>query len=181
MSLKRTWSGLTCLLAILITLVPGGRPALAADPPAGSTWYETFIDTPDRQRLHVDVMRPEGLTDEDKTPVILVVSPYLGMASQTEEPGPSNRFSDFFDGADVFGRRYSVVMVSLRGTGGSSGCLDILGPGGHLLRTSPDARPVVDWAREFLWSRAGTIYSGSSEVQRNIIAKRVLNLPQEGR
>jgi alkylation response protein AidB-like acyl-CoA dehydrogenase len=30
---------------------------------------------------------------------------------------------------------------------------------------------------EFLWSRAGTIYSGSSEIQRNIIAKRVLQMP----
>ncbi len=59
--------------------------------------------------------------------------------------------------------------------------LDILGPGGQLLRSSPDARPDVDWAREFLWSRAGTIYSGSSEIQRNIISKRVLNLPQDAR
>jgi alkylation response protein AidB-like acyl-CoA dehydrogenase len=59
--------------------------------------------------------------------------------------------------------------------------LDLLGPGGQLLRSSADARRDVDWAREFLWSRAGTIYSGSSEVQRNIIAKRVLNLPQDGR
>jgi len=59
--------------------------------------------------------------------------------------------------------------------------LDLLGPGGLLLRTCPAARAEVDWAREFLWSRAGTIYSGSSEVQRNIIAKRVLDLPQGAR
>jgi alkylation response protein AidB-like acyl-CoA dehydrogenase len=59
--------------------------------------------------------------------------------------------------------------------------LDILGPGGQLVRTSAEARSDVDWAREFLWSRAGTIYSGSSEIQRNIIAKRVLNLPQDGK
>ena len=59
--------------------------------------------------------------------------------------------------------------------------LDILGPGGQLLRTSAEARADVDWAREFLWSRAGTIYSGSSEIQRNIIAKRVLNLPQDAK
>ena len=58
--------------------------------------------------------------------------------------------------------------------------LDLLGPGGQLLRTSADARRDVDWAREFLWSRAGTIYSGSSEIQRNIIAKRVLE-PAAGR
>ena len=59
--------------------------------------------------------------------------------------------------------------------------LDLLGPGGQLLRSSAAARTDVDWTREFLWSRAGTIYSGSSEIQRNIIAKRVLNLPTEGR
>jgi alkylation response protein AidB-like acyl-CoA dehydrogenase len=59
--------------------------------------------------------------------------------------------------------------------------LDLLGPGGQLLRSSPAARTDVDWAYEFLWSRAVTIFSGSSEVQRNIIAKRVLNLPQDAR
>jgi alkylation response protein AidB-like acyl-CoA dehydrogenase len=56
--------------------------------------------------------------------------------------------------------------------------LDLLGPGGQLLRTAPGALHDVDWGREFLWARAGTIYAGSSEVQRNIIAKRVLGLPQ---
>ena len=56
--------------------------------------------------------------------------------------------------------------------------IELLGPGGQLLRTSPGARAEVDWAREFFWARAGTIYAGSSEVQRNIIAKRVLGLPQ---
>ncbi len=59
--------------------------------------------------------------------------------------------------------------------------LDLLGPGATLTRASTDARTDVDWTREFLWSRAGTIYSGSSEIQRNIIAKRVLNLPQDGK
>ena len=59
--------------------------------------------------------------------------------------------------------------------------LDLLGPGAQLMRSSAEARTDVDWPREFLWSRAGTIYSGSSEIQRNIIAKRVLNLPQDGK
>ncbi|MFB3104362.1 MAG: acyl-CoA dehydrogenase family protein, partial [Pseudomonadales bacterium] len=31
--------------------------------------------------------------------------------------------------------------------------------------------------REWLWSRTTTIYGGTNEVQRNIIAKRVLGLP----
>jgi alkylation response protein AidB-like acyl-CoA dehydrogenase len=32
------------------------------------------------------------------------------------------------------------------------------------------------WRREFLWSRAATIYGGTAEVQRNIIARRLLDL-----
>jgi len=34
-----------------------------------------------------------------------------------------------------------------------------------------------EWTRTFLSTRAASIYSGSNEIQRNIIAKRVLGLP----
>jgi alkylation response protein AidB-like acyl-CoA dehydrogenase len=56
--------------------------------------------------------------------------------------------------------------------------LDVLGPGAQLRRTHARAASDVDWPRDFLWSRAESIFSGSNEIQRNIIAKRVLNLPQ---
>ncbi len=55
--------------------------------------------------------------------------------------------------------------------------LDLLGPQAQLVATDPHARPELDWAYQYMWARAGTIYSGSSEIQRNIIAKRVLRMP----
>ncbi len=59
----------------------------------------------------------------------------------------------------------------------SDTALDLLGPQAQLTVQSARARPDMNWPREYLWSRAGTIYSGSSEIQRNIIAKRVLQMP----
>ncbi len=35
------------------------------------------------------------------------------------------------------------------------------------------------WRTEFLYSRAATIYGGSAEIQRNIIARRLLDLGKE--
>ncbi|HET9063391.1 MAG TPA: acyl-CoA dehydrogenase family protein [Candidatus Binatia bacterium] len=54
----------------------------------------------------------------------------------------------------------------------------MLGPGAQLRRTHPRAATEEYWPRDFLWSRAESIFSGANEIQRNIIAKRVLNLPQ---
>jgi alkylation response protein AidB-like acyl-CoA dehydrogenase len=58
--------------------------------------------------------------------------------------------------------------------------MDVAGPAG--LTALPGSAYELDrWQRLFLFSRADTIYGGSDEVQRNILAERVLGLPREAR
>lgn len=57
--------------------------------------------------------------------------------------------------------------------------MDVLGPAGLLARPDGTAYELTEWQRLYLFSRADTIYGGSDEVQRNILAERVLGLPRE--
>jgi alkylation response protein AidB-like acyl-CoA dehydrogenase len=55
--------------------------------------------------------------------------------------------------------------------------MDVQGKAGLVL-TGGD---FDEWQRLYLFTRADTIYGGSNEIQRNIIAERVLGLPREAR
>jgi alkylation response protein AidB-like acyl-CoA dehydrogenase len=55
---------------------------------------------------------------------------------------------------------------------------ELLGPHAQLSPASPYYPTSVDLQYLFLFSRAETIFSGTSEIQKNIIGERVLGLPK---
>ncbi len=103
-------------------------------------------------RLLVDneVMRANGLRN-------------LATLESGQKPGPEASIEKLY--WSEFAKRLSDTA------------LDLLGPEAQLTLRAPHARQNMDWAYEAQWCRAGTIYAGSSEIQRNILSKRVLQLP----
>ena len=54
--------------------------------------------------------------------------------------------------------------------------MDVLGPSGAVVGSNYDLSSLQ---RLFLFSRADTIYAGSNQIQRNLIAERALGLPKD--
>ena len=59
--------------------------------------------------------------------------------------------------------------------------MDLLGPDAELTAGSPAAPEGGAWPDGYLFALAGPIYAGTNEIQRNVIAERVLGLPREPR
>jgi len=56
--------------------------------------------------------------------------------------------------------------------------MSILGARAELLPHAPDASGVGTWLDGWLFSQSGPIYAGTNEIQRNIIAERMLGMPR---
>lgn len=69
-------------------------------------------------------------------------------------------------------QRLGELAMAVRGAGAA------VGPGDW---SAENPYELDAYQRMFLFSRADTIYGGSDEIQRNIIAERVLGLPREPR
>lgn len=57
--------------------------------------------------------------------------------------------------------------------------LALIGQQGELIDESPSAIDNGYWMKGFEFSLAGPIYAGTNEIQRNVVAERVLGLPRK--
>lgn len=152
------WRGLAGVVLMLGVLAP-----VTAAEPVGVPfqWSQTFITAADGTRLHADILRPEGVAEDTRTPVVLTVSPYRSHTAYLSLPrlegGPS---TEDLHVAMFLNSGYTYVIVDLRGYGGSSGCPDFGGPGER-----SDVATAVQWAAGQPWSTGrvgmiGTSYEG---------------------
>jgi alkylation response protein AidB-like acyl-CoA dehydrogenase len=88
----------------------------------------------------------------------------LTKAQQGQVPGPE---------ASLVKLYWSEMDKKLQDT-----AVTVQGMYGALDPDSPWAVEQGRWQLGWMWSQAETIYAGSSEIQRNIIAERVLGLPR---
>ncbi len=88
----------------------------------------------------------------------------LTSAQQGHAPGPEASLTKLY--WSEMDKRIQETAVGVEGLYGA------LAPG------SPYAIEDGRWQYGWMWAQAETIYAGSSEIQRNIIAERVLGLPR---
>ena len=168
------------LLALVAALVPAALPSPAPAAPAGAFDYtkiaglsqpkyeseqivreSLLLPMDDGVAVYLEVTRPNG---KRQYPTILEASPYHGTLADRDgtrilpEPRDENGFplglTRYFAP-----RGYAVVMMDLRGTGKSQGCLDHIGP-----RDDKDLKAVVEWAAKQPWSNGRVGMTGHSYV-----------------
>ncbi|MGY2122498.1 CocE/NonD family hydrolase [Nocardia gipuzkoensis] len=151
--LSRALCGLLLLLAAITPVTAAAEPL-----PVPYQWKQAYIDGKDGTRLHADILRPAGVSDDTRTPVVLTVSPYRAHLAYLSEPrltgGPStdNLTAELFLNAG-----YTYVVVDLRGFGGSNGCPDFGGPGERA-----DVTAAVEWVASQPWSTGKVGLFGTS-------------------
>jgi alkylation response protein AidB-like acyl-CoA dehydrogenase len=88
----------------------------------------------------------------------------LAQVAAQREPGPESSLNKVL--WSEYHRRFGEIAI------------DILGADA-LVRPPGDGYPTGRWQDMFFSSRADTIVSGTSEIQRDVIAEQVLGLPRE--
>ena len=135
-----------------------------SQPEYTSEKFATTVTAFDGEEIYVEVTLPDREEHPGKWPVIMEASPYHGTLADREGirifPDPKDADGNHIGMTGYFAPRgYAVVMMDLRGTGMSSGCLDHLGP-----NDAKDLKTVVEWAASQDWSTGEVGMTGHSYV-----------------
>lgn len=112
--------------------------------------------------LEAKVLRPAAVTDATPTPVVFDAGPYFGRFQTASEGRPDGEANPQPATFGLLEAGYTVVLVSLRGFGGSGGCWDF-----HGAQDRADMAAVVEWLDAQPWSNgriaaAGFSYDGGA-------------------
>ena len=141
------------LIKAVRTLERGGRPLLE-DPVVRAKLGRAYAD--------LEVQRYSALR-------------ILSALQKGESPGAAASITKL--SYSEFEKRYHELVQEILGPWGQA----MSGVAADFAEVDSSSGQPGTWATAFLWSRAGTIYAGSSEIQKNIIGERVLGLPKEAR
>ena len=103
---------------------------------------------------HVEMMRYQGLR-------------LLSSLAAQSEPGPEASVAKLF--WSEYHKRLGEIAIGVLSADGMLAGVD----------GNDDGYRLARWQTTFIGSIAGTIFSGTSQIQRNIIAERVIGLPKE--
>jgi alkylation response protein AidB-like acyl-CoA dehydrogenase len=142
-----------------------------------------------------------GLTLRSPGRFTAVVDRLVGLAKRTgadRDPALRDRVAQMWTDAEAY-RLYTLSDVTGIVEGRSPGArsslnklwwsemdvrihelaLDLLGPMAELAPEAPNAVDRGAWMKGFQFALAGPIYAGTNEIQRNVVAERVLGLPRK--
>ncbi|MEM8925826.1 MAG: acyl-CoA dehydrogenase family protein [Actinomycetota bacterium] len=140
--------------------------------------------------MYVDMARRMGKTDD---PLVrqdiarfytkIQIMKYRGMQALTrylsgQQPGPESSIGKLF--WSHYHQEITESAMNMMGAHATVGFGSETRGGLGAPAIGTDNTPA-NWNASFLIARPGTIYAGTSEVQRNIIGERVLGLPKEPR
>ncbi len=152
------WVRASAVVTVTLGLVFGVVVAMQAAAAPGYQHRQEYFTAPDGTRLHADVLRPVGVADDVRTPVVMTVSPYRAHLAYLSQPRLGGGVSTENLQVDMFLEAgYTYVIVDLRGFGGSNGCPDFGGP-----KERSDVRTAVEWAASQPWSTGRVGLNGIS-------------------
>jgi alkylation response protein AidB-like acyl-CoA dehydrogenase len=135
------------------------------------TWLDRLVDVAARRELHGQPV------SADPQAQVALARAFIGI--EVLRHHAYRTVGEFLNGGAVGPDSSSVKLLMADAEQRlAATALDVLGP---TLQYADQAQGAENdfWYETYLYSRAASVYGGTQQIQRNIIADRILALPQE--